>query len=190
MTDDIDEEDDWEREEAAREKEKAPYRRLSKRLDPDKRYIFTPEKITGFHNVEQDRKDAHFNLKPSGLWYACGPEWVDWVMTDWWGHQEKWRYLYEVHVNPRQMLVIRDVEELDEFDRTWRNRRNKYSGPDWTALAKRYAGIEICPYQWSRRMDFMWYYGWDVASGCIWNERAIDGFTLVARGDEKGRWRT
>lgn len=44
---------------------------------------------------------------------------------------------------------------------------------DWTPITDLYDGIIIAPYQWSCRMKYDWYYGWDVASGCIWNLRAI-----------------
>lgn len=46
---------------------------------------------------------------------------------------------------------------------------------DWAAIGKLYDGIIIAPYLWERRLNggAMWYYGWDCASGCIWNPRAI-----------------
>jgi hypothetical protein len=42
---------------------------------------------------------------------------------------------------------------------------------DWDRVADLYDGIIITPYQWPLRNDgrTSWYYGWDVASGCIWN---------------------
>lgn len=45
---------------------------------------------------------------------------------------------------------------------------------DWARVARYYHGIVIAPYQWSRRMSPDWYYGWDCASGCVWNLAAID----------------
>lgn len=36
-----------------------------------------------------------------------------------------------------------------------------------------YAGIEISPYQYECRFELTWYYGWDVASGCVWDKEAI-----------------
>ena len=40
---------------------------------------------------------------------------------------------------------------------------------DWKKVASKYDGIEIVPYQPKARMNLLWYYGWDIASGCIWN---------------------
>jgi len=56
---------------------------------------------------------------------------------------------------------------------------------DWEAVAKRYTGIEIEPYNWERRnsgpnnnysMSMLWYYGWDCASGCVWELDALVSF--------------
>lgn len=46
---------------------------------------------------------------------------------------------------------------------------------NWPLIATRWDGIIIAPYQWSCRYDdrTFWYYGWDCASGCIWNLHAI-----------------
>lgn len=46
---------------------------------------------------------------------------------------------------------------------------------DWRAIAAKCDGIIISPYIWARRLNGYshWYHGWDCASGCIWNPRAI-----------------
>lgn len=46
----------------------------------------------------------------------------------------------------------------------------------WPDIAAKYQGIIIAPYIWSRRMTnhTFWYYGWDCASGCIWEANAIE----------------
>jgi hypothetical protein len=56
---------------------------------------------------------------------------------------------------------------------------------DWPKVAEHYAGIEICPYLSNKRNDddFFWYYGWDVASGCIWDQKGIE--ELIKAGDCK-----
>ena len=42
---------------------------------------------------------------------------------------------------------------------------------DWPTIAVHYAGVVIAPYNWEHRLslDSFWYYGWDCASGCIWD---------------------
>lgn len=46
---------------------------------------------------------------------------------------------------------------------------------DWQAVAEDFDGIVIPTYLWGQRFDRStgWYYGWDCASGCIWQPRAI-----------------
>ena len=52
--------------------------------------------------------------------------------------------------------------------------RFKYiEGINWVEVSEMYDGVEISPYQWKRRLaiNFMWYYGWDCASGVIWRPK-------------------
>ena len=44
---------------------------------------------------------------------------------------------------------------------------------DWREVSQEYAGITITPYVWESRLTLAWYYGWDCASGCIWDPAAI-----------------
>lgn len=55
----------------------------------------------------------------------------------------------------------------------------------WKRIAQDWQGVIIAPYQWGLRMapGFEWYYGWDCASGCIWDLSAIDKFEV---SDEAG----
>jgi hypothetical protein len=50
---------------------------------------------------------------------------------------------------------------------------------DWPRVAERFDGVIIAPYQWKHRLELMWYYGWDCASGCIWNARAVSCFEVA-----------
>jgi hypothetical protein len=51
---------------------------------------------------------------------------------------------------------------------------------DWKKVAKEYSGIEICPYIGEQRLKFSWYYPWDVASGCVWDNSAVKSINLVS----------
>ena len=51
---------------------------------------------------------------------------------------------------------------------------------NWPAVAERYGGILITPYQWSHRMSLHWYCGWDCASGCVWDLSQIKSVELLA----------
>ena len=53
---------------------------------------------------------------------------------------------------------------------------------DWAAVARCYQGIIIPTYHFEFRFDTHvsdWYYGWDCASGCIWDAGAIASVSLV-----------
>lgn len=50
----------------------------------------------------------------------------------------------------------------------------EHTGIDWAAVREDFAGVFITPYQWELRFELDWYYGWDVASGCVWNLSVID----------------
>lgn len=57
-------------------------------------------------------------------------------------------------------------------------------GVDWDRVCRDYQGIIITPYQWSCRFSVHWYYGWDCASGCIWDMSAIQSLTPVLQRRE------
>ena len=108
-------------------------------------------------------------MKPNGFWYGFGNEWIDWVrseMPDWEG-----KYIYEVDIGNTNVLKIDTHFDLMKFHRKYAERKQIARDDllDWSEVAKEYDGIEINPYQYEARYQYMWYYGWDVASGCIWN---------------------
>lgn len=115
--------------------------------------------------------------KPDGLWYSCGTEWIDWVKSnnpEWLG-----KYLYELRLDTGHMLLIRSLKQFDEFASTFTKRRRRgtrsiHVDVDWPAVARKYDGIEICPFQDKRNNEKSeWYMSWDVASGAIWNKDII-----------------
>jgi hypothetical protein len=117
-------------------------------------------------------------------------------------------YEYYVKLTGKErILYVRSVEQLDAFTKKYRadSDANRFSvkfdadyraehpetsmfrsGPtiydiDWPRVkADGWQGIIITPYRWERRLTghTMWYYGWDCASGCIWDPAAIGGFRL------------
>jgi hypothetical protein len=131
--------------------------------------------------------------KPSGIWYACGNEWLSWLtseMPHWIGD-----YVYSLKINEARVLIIKTEPEFYSFEREYLVRDDSSGGMkfiDWAKVALKYDGIEICPYQGGSRYSSDWYYPWDVASGCIWDGAAVLEATLVAHrtGEAKGRERS
>jgi hypothetical protein len=130
------------------------------------------------------------DFKPKGLWYACGDEWIQWAINENYGFGD-WVYL--VHIDMAKMLKLKNAAEVRGFSAEFEVPRNSLSKSeyyhfniDWPKVAARYSGIEICPYVSSLRLEpeVAWYYGWDVASGCVWDPSALK-LELVGHWDGK-----
>ena len=139
--------------------------------------------------LEQRMFAQRVTMKPSGFWYGFGGEWIDWCrseMPNWTG-----KYIYGVDVDNINILRITTHMELMQFSREYQSdvsdtgyRREAGESIDWKMVASKYDGIEINPYQFEARMQYMWYYGWDIASGCVWNLKNVKLKLLTDQGIE------
>ena len=111
--------------------------------------------------------------KPKGFWWGCGPSWLDWVLSDMpsWVHP----YAYRIDIDESRLLKLTMPEMIDDFTRTYSKPDNWFIKWQEVIATTGLSGIEISPYQWSRRLtpNNFWYYGWDCASGCVWDKTAI-----------------
>jgi hypothetical protein len=134
--------------------------------------------------------------KPHGLWISVKGD-DDWP---WWCRAEDFA-VESLHVCHRvtlrpdaNILWLRSAEDIDAFTERYSKPwhfpgkpeavYDLSTGIDWTTVATDYDGLIIAPYIWSRRLSCPasnWYYGWDCASGCIWNLSAIDEFEAVPK---------
>ena len=128
--------------------------------------------IKNLKSIPASKQKVH--IKPKGFWYSVGDEWHNWMraeMPEWEG-----KYNYRVVVDYTNILQITNKKELLRFTEEFGKELAPNIGEkwiDWQKVAAKYKGIEISPYIHSARYDVGWYYGWDVASGCIWNVTAI-----------------
>jgi hypothetical protein len=140
-------------------------------FDPDRIYPIT---------------DRFTYFKPNGLWVSDEDNygWSHWCNSEQWGTQTlNYEHLVELYPD-NNILFISTVEDLDKFHEEFKTRLGNWAGfgdqrdqwLDWTRVYNLWQGIIITPYFWERRLDYMWYYGWDCASGCIWDLRAIRTF--------------
>lgn len=128
--------------------------------------------------------------KPEGLWVSVdGPDdWPSWNEAEGFLDMSKahpWRV--ELTIN-HGLLVIDRLRLLAEFTVKYGLPEKGLPGNyaiDWKRVAKTYNGIIIAPYQWPARLDrnTQFYYGWDCASGCIWDTRAIASVERLASAD-------
>lgn len=143
-----------------------------------------------FNRNQADELSAY--TKPRGFWITDDSEdcWRSWCLS------ERFKlgsltHKHEIKLDEERILILRTSWEVDNFARKYRV--DKWWGPegnprkwcdlciDWPQVAAEYAGIIITPYQWSLRLEngFSWYYGWDCASGCIWDASAILDINLI-----------
>jgi hypothetical protein len=122
--------------------------------------------------------------KPRGLWVSVEGEndWKEWYEGEGWG-LEGLACATEITLAPNaNILRVEGEDALDRFHKEYSVVQYRY-GDDlgvrtaitWPKVAKNFDGIVIAPYVYSRRLDEAvsdWYYGWDCASGCIWNADA------------------
>ena len=158
-------------------------------------YSSTVVKLDRTHRYRQSDRD----LKPHGFWVTIPGEddWPTWCRQEQFA-EHRLRFEHEVILRPNANIrVISTPEQLDAFTDEFRTKEGEphwsdaitssyrvtsgYSEYgywrknylDFTKIKPMYDGLIIAPYLWTRRHEYMWYYGWDVASGCIWNLDAI-----------------
>lgn len=137
--------------------------------------------ITAVRDTSGQQKTA---MKPYGLWYACGGEWIEWMKQEVPAWLEDGQYLYEVFPKYSTtglydyewgeyaggVLRLSTKEEVEIFHDLF----GAWDHAQWVEVAKIWDGIEICPYQYELRLSSVgWYYTWDVASGCIWRPSGL-----------------
>lgn len=134
------------------------------------------------HKYVQD--DVGAFSKPRGLWVSVEGEddWASWCRDNGFG-LERMAHCTEVAlIANANILTLSSAHELDDFTARYgslRNHRAYDDGIRWAEVAAQYNGIIIAPYQWERRLGLSWYYGWDCASGVIWNLWDAVSYTRV-----------
>lgn len=133
--------------------------------------------------------------KPMGLWLSVdGPDdWREWASAEMPHRLGIYRYAITLARDAR-VLHLSTPEDIWKFNAEYRTTspwmdtvpatelpsRMTDFYIDWARLATTHQGIMIAPYQWSMRLDGpFWYYGWDCASGCLWDASAIATTELV-----------
>ena len=123
-------------------------------------------------------------VKPSGFWYGFGSEWLDWTrneMPEWTG-----KYIYDIDTGNTNVLQIKTNAEMLQFNSEYKAdvyMKDAGEAIDWKKVASKYGGIEINPYQYDDAM-LLWYYGWDIACGCVWNLSGVKLKLLTDQGIE------
>jgi len=150
----------------------------------DTEIIFRPTPIEKQRTADDYDSVLEGSSKPKGLWYACGGAWLKRTIEIY-GYVFS-EYIHEIKINPSNMILIQNDEQMDSFNSDF----STSGGINWEEVAKKYSGIEICrwlPKKHQPGEGYSWYYGWDVASGCIWDEDAARSIELFAHFDKTSR---
>lgn len=120
--------------------------------------------------------------KPQGLWVSVEGEygWREWGMENEYGCFD---HRFSVTLAEGHKVLITDdlIGFHRRFKKAWYpDHPYSYEYIQWEEVAREYQGIVIPTYHWEFRFDTPvsdWYYGWDCASGCIWDAAAIASVT-------------
>lgn len=155
---------------------------MTDNLTPEKLLLshFTDTPLGVIRSVEQ-KFDGDYRScyeKPRGLWVSVDgdDDWKSWCESESFGLGSQ---RHRISIKPQSsVLLITSAYGLDVFTETFGRHPSdndlfERMYIDWPEVAKHHGGIIIAPYQWSQRMTLNWYYGWDCASGCIWDADQI-----------------
>ena len=133
------------------------------------------------------------DLKPEGIWYACGTEWLDFLENAMGGPSEEEYQVWALKIDMSKVKSLSDAKTIEKFSYKYRNIEKYIENIDlklidWSSVAKDFSGIECCPYPVAGVDSFKntWYLGIDVPSGCIWDPAAITNSVLAAEKKEDG----
>lgn len=130
-------------------------------------------------SVEQ-RAPCH---KPCGLWFCAdtGDDgWRRWCEAENFNLDRTGYRTALTFKRSARILRIKTASGIDRLTKTYSIDRPDISlfSIRWDKVAEKYDAIIIAPYIWQRRLgDALWYYTWDVASGCVWNADAVAKLT-------------
>lgn len=129
---------------------------------------------------ERKYDDKH-GFKPGGLWLSVegDQDWRSWCESEQWGIGGL-KHAVEITLKPTANVLLIDTEEgLDAFNARFGSDDLSVRSIAWAKVKALYDDLIIAPYQWERRCGLMWYYGWDCASGVVWNLSAIKSVGMV-----------
>ena len=149
---------------------------------------YTNEKFS-LEPRKYDQAECFWQAKPNGLWISVAGEddWENWCKSEGF-NLENLAISYEIKIKKdAHILHLKTAQEIRDFSmlyilptRYWDSDSDTYQ-IKWDKVKEKYQAIIISPYQWSCRLalETCWYYGWDCASGCIWDLDCIEEFKLM-----------
>lgn len=144
--------------------------------------------VRGLITSSKRKYQQEVEWKPNGLWYGIGWAWDDWCRTEMPDRYKYHKKHFFLDMDMSRILLIDSPEKMtsfaEEYHRypSWISKKElRNSWIDWKAVSIAYSGIEISPYRFDFRHKYLWYYGWDVSSGCVWDLSAIKSVSKAIR---------
>lgn len=145
-------------------------------------YAPGPVDLDRSRTYRQREPESSYN-KPRGFWVSVkGPvDWPTWCLEEGFALDRQVEHTVRLAAGA-QILRLETVDSLVEFTRQYGVKSSFGPGTSihWARVVEEFDGVIIAPYQWACRLSLDWYYGWDVASGCIWDLAAIESVELLA----------
>lgn len=118
--------------------------------------------------------------KTPGLWVSAegDDDWVAWCRAESFSLGCFAHATEIILADDAKVKRLRTAKEIDQFTAEFepKDRRGNWDHRiDWPAIRSRWQALIIAPYCWQRRLSShtSWYYGWDCASGVIWDAAAV-----------------
>lgn len=126
--------------------------------------------------------------KPDGLWVSVENEygWNEWCTSEDYA-LKRLKYQHKVILKKEaKILHLKSNNDILNFTKEYGSLSDDFFinwAVDYNSVKSKYQGIIISPYQWDCRLHPQcgWYYGWDCASGCIWDLSCIKIFQLITK---------
>lgn len=137
-------------------------------------YTAAPFQFDPTRTYDSDRSGF---LKPGGLWVSVEGEddWPSWCKDNEFAGDGLAHCTEIILKSDANIPHLRAAQDVLAFQ--WCFQLPYSLGThdiDWPRVNRMYHGVIIAPYVHSLRLDSLWYYGWDCASGVIWNLDAIE----------------
>jgi len=115
--------------------------------------------------------------KPKGFWFSDEDDygWKQWARDNRFA-QDRFEYQTRLEIVKDKVLLLSNGGDLELFTRKYGRNSGHWADSfmiEWDRVAESWGGILITPYDWNNRLEMPWYYGWDCASGCVWDPEAV-----------------
>lgn len=128
--------------------------------------------------IESRDQEPIPSFKPKGLWFSVedGYGWREWCEQEEFNLQNLKIGTELRLLESAQVLKISSSTEVQEFTTLFSAIYKNGTYINWKRVSKDFDAIIIAPYILKCRLGryFLWYYGWDCSSGCVWGGAAVE----------------